>query len=1213
MNKEPQNIELIEAEKLSLDTELIRLQKLTGQNYFDELVKFLCKKTGLKYAFVGTYYHPSKEVSTRSFYSNNKYIKQYSYCIKNTPCDNVIGKKVCFYPENVQSLFPSDEDLKIMNIEGYAGFPLFKINKEPIGVLVFLDDKPIKNIIHIGQIVDFFESKTELELERILLNEKLSTSQENYQELFENFQDVFFIVHYNENYEQIDFVISPSMTQVLGYTFKDLESLNFSDFYEDPEDRKELFKKLKKSKQIKNYPLTFKKKNGKRIYIELDCELFDKNIKLKSAFSLRGVLKDVTEKKTENLRKEIAFLIAAKSQRRLTNVKSLVKFIHTTLEEVADVSNFYIALHETDKNELYMPIFIDEHERHSTEDYRVPFGNSITEYIINSNQTIVADKTSFKKLIKEKDIKLRGEIPECFVGIPLKSEGKSFGAIVMQTYKEDNHYLKEDVELLTFIATQIGYILERSLWQESLLKKEKHYRSLVENSSEIVGVINTTGVLYYLSDSVERITGYKPSELIGRNLNEFIEIEALTEILNNRISDPNNHKLELLKITDKVGNKKYLEVSLNKNKNKEIIFNAKDVTQRIFSEKSRKFSQKRLRTLYLIEKALLSGRPVSETLNKALKIITKNLFDVDRISIGLFDNEKERIEIISLHSKYKISEGIKLGDYIPFSELASVSTTIKNKPFYVRDINKLKPIKKSDKKNKKDGILSYYIKPIVINHKVIGTFNFGSKSTDYFNKIDGNLLDEITRLIAVVINDMTLKKELAKREADLTTIFNSSNEGILQADNNGKFTVVNDRLCEMLGYSENELLAKNFREITYEPDLNYSEKIFKKIIKNKIEKIEINKKYQHKNGNVVDCKVTIKPFFNGDNLNYITAFIEDKTEERKALKKVFNLEKTLNYSAGVIFTDKNAIITDINEKSLEYNGYTREEIIGQSMRILNSNYHSTAEWKGLWKLIQSGKTWKGEVRNMKKDGSYYWIYATVIPILNNQEEVESYLTVRFDITKEKLAKSNTIKEVIEAQERERERFAMEIHDGLGQMMLASKMNLNALSDSISKESKGIYNTSLNLLNDAILEARNISHGLMSRVLNNFGLAHAVEEIINNINANSNLEFTFSNNLNKLRFNEEIEMGVYRTLQELIKNIINHSKASKASLSIVKNEGELFIKIKDNGVGIKQGTINNTKSQGIGLRNMKSRIEYLGGTFKIEKVKTGTEIKIIISL
>jgi len=287
------------------------------------------------------------------------------------------------------------------------------------------------------------------------------------------------------------------------------------------------------------------------------------------------------------------------------------------------------------------------------------------------------------------------------------------------------------------------------------------------------------------------------------------------------------------------------------------------------------------------------------------------------------------------------------------------------------------------------------------------------------------------------------------------------------------------------------------------------------------------------------------------------------------------------------------------------------------VNILNSKNFSNEQWKEFWRTIKEGNIWKGEIRNKRKNGNYYWIYATVIPLFDINKKVEQFLTIRFDISEDKIEKDSLIREVIEAQEIERERFAMEIHDGLGQVLLAAKMNLNSLHESnnnLAVEDNKILENTIHLLTDAVGEARNISHGLMSRVLSRFGLAYAIAEIVNNINNTSNLVFTFYHNINEVRLNEEVEMGIYRTLQELIKNIIKHSKATKAKLEITQNGKELDIVIIDNGIGISKTEKVNTQSNGIGLRNIRSRIEYLGGIFEIDnQLKNGTKINIKLYL
>ncbi|MBL4594295.1 MAG: PAS domain S-box protein [Flavobacteriales bacterium] len=1220
MYKDSQNINEVDSELTPalIDGGVAELFKKTGQEYFDALVYYLCEKMSANYAFIGVYNEKNHSVFTKSFYADNSYVKGYEYDLKDTPCSTVIDNELCFYPKDVQQLFPKDEDLKTFRIESYIGLPLFDLDGKPVGIVVVMNNKPIEGVDSLKFVLNLIESKTELELERLLLKEKKGLSQKDFLNVFEHLQDVFFIIHYNENNQQMDLVITPSVQEVLGYSVEEFKSLKFSDLYADPIERIIFLQLIKVEKQVKNYSVTIKNKEGVKLNVELDVEYISENLPKGAVFGLRGVLKDVTKKYKESLRVEMAYLIAEKSQRRLTSIKHLAEFIHNTLEKVMNVSNFYIALHDVDKNELYMPVFIDEFKIANSSEIRVPFANGLTEYIIKSKNVIVKDKKGLKELIYKEELGLRGELSESYVGVPLKSVGKCFGVMVMQSYKKGYHFSKEDIELLKFISTQVAYVVERTQWQESLIKKEEHYRSLVENSSEIIGIINGGGILEYVSESIYRITGYKSSELVGRNIANFVSVNELTQIIKDRISIPSIDKLEVLKILDKQGGKKYLEISLNKYKDNELIFNAKDITDRVIADKKNEVAQNRLKTLHQIEKALLSDNSLSKILNDALQVITKNIFDVDRASVGSIDYEKERVEIIALKTKYKTINGVKINEFIPFKEMASLSTILKKKTYCVNDISHLKNVLKSDKKNNEDGIVSYYIRPIVINDRVIGTFNFGSKMTGFFKSVDENLLDEITQLVAVVISDTTLKKELAERESELRTIFNSTSEGILKISKNNKVLVVNKGICDLLGYTEKELLKKSIMDITCKEDEEITKKEVNSLIIKKAVSYNLKKRLVHKNGSLLDVRISTVPFYNVKNkFDYSISFIHDETNEKKALKKVFDLENVLNYSAAVFFTNINGRITDLNKGLETITGYSRKEILGSSPNIFNSKYHPPERWKDMWVTIKSGKTWKGEIRNRRKDGSIYWVFVTITPILSNTGIIEQFSSIQFDITKDKIEKSNLVREVIEAQEVERERFAMEIHDGLGQILLAAKMNLSALNDlneGLDEESKKVLNNSVDLLTEAVQEARSISHGLMSRVLNRFGLAYAINEIVININATLGLEFSFKHNIEDIRFNEEIEMGIYRTLQELIKNIIKHSKSTRATLNIIKKENELFIEIKDNGIGIEKGTINNPKSGGIGLRNMRSRVEYLGGAFKIDnKIKIGTKIEIHISL
>ena len=130
----------------------------------------------------------------------------------------------------------------------------------------------------------------------------------------------------------------------------------------------------------------------------------------------------------------------------------------------------------------------------------------------------------------------------------------------------------------------------------------------------------------------------------------------------------------------------------------------------------------------------------------------------------------------------------------------------------------------------------------------------------------------------------------------------------------------------------------------------------------------------------------------------ISRFINNALEDKTLLEEQTN---ALNAAAIVAITDLKGRITHVNEKFIEISGYSKEELLGADHRILNSGHHSKDFFRTLWQTIGSGKIWNGEVRNRKKDGSYYWVDSTVIPVRNAHGSIWQYISVRFDITKRK--------------------------------------------------------------------------------------------------------------------------------------------------------------------------------------------------------------------
>jgi PAS domain S-box-containing protein len=336
--------------------------------------------------------------------------------------------------------------------------------------------------------------------------------------------------------------------------------------------------------------------------------------------------------------------------------------------------------------------------------------------------------------------------------------------------------------------------------------------------------------------------------------------------------------------------------------------------------------------------------------------------------------------------------------------------------------------------------------------------------------------------------------------------------------------------------------------------------------------------------------------------------------------------------------DRHGVITSWNAGARRIKGYTADEIIGQNFARF---YTPEDAGQGLPARVlrtafEEGH-YEGEGWRVKKDGSRFWCSVVVTPLRDAAGSVVGFSKITRDMTERKalldraqrhaeeleLAQESLRRltgQLLQVQDDERRRLARELHDSAGQILAALNMNLESVHDALKGQLAPSLAQrlaeSIRLSNQVIKETRTLSYLLHPPLLDEAGLRDALQWFIGGFIERSGIQTELEISPNFARLPRELEIAIFRIIQEALTNIHRHSGSSVASIQLGWSPKEILLTIADQGKGMPPAAADDGakgRKLGVGVAGMRERVLQLGGRFEIAAGNPGTIIKAVFPI
>ncbi len=336
-------------------------------------------------------------------------------------------------------------------------------------------------------------------------------------------------------------------------------------------------------------------------------------------------------------------------------------------------------------------------------------------------------------------------------------------------------------------------------------------------------------------------------------------------------------------------------------------------------------------------------------------------------------------------------------------------------PIMVRNIHQESDVEPSGWKGYRDGSLLVF--PLQDDAgSVVGVLSLHNRIASCFTQQDQDLGSILASYGSETLRATRAHQALRESEEKYRTILESIKEGYFELDLAGGFTFFNDSLCEILGYPRGELLGLNRRSCTTPQTAKRMDQVFDEIGRTGRPAITADHEVLRKDGTTRILEMSTSLILNA--AGQPTGFrcvARDISERKRAEEERQRLATAVEHAAeSILVADKDGTIHYVNPAFERISGYSREEVIGQSFRVLAGTDQTDAFYNALWMTLARGEVWKGQIMNCNRDGRPCEFETTISPIRDDTGIITSFVSVNRDVTHEVQLK----KQLLQAQKME---------------------------------------------------------------------------------------------------------------------------------------------------------------------------------------------------